>query len=918
MLKEVAIKDITRSMRYKNLPDAARPYVTTFDSRMTPPSTPRAKGWPMSSMGGKHGIFVLFFASDTVAQYESIAEANLFSDGNNCSTTDSFVIFRTPSETQRDEREIVADVLIDGPRNDTNISHLKTPMDWNNWTPKLKFPTTSSEKEYKMANLHLDRGMFVFDFLRKFLSLIQPYDVPVDLLTDAIENRVDTSRLISESIHLEATLLVVFGMCCILCCVIPGIELWLACRPIREDYKPSQHPSVLTFSLAFFVCILGLGMITMIVCNETISASVEKFPIVVETALQDLNDYHSSTTIQLRKCLSRSLDVASEAILADLDNIEELLGKPVQTELSAETGLDNTLNMLIDLVNASHRVSSNVESLLSNGENIRSLGKQLSREMDDLRRNLESALRACTGQDRPLCTIIDSSGLRLTLRIDQFLRDNRLQYLRDFKRENFTETIRQARGEYMYIPQHIARNSLEIRNLNKMRARIFDEARNMEASNSELVKQLEFARHLVDYTTPYIIVFEHVRWLVAVGATAQCRSMPFLLELYPTPPHESRDPNQPIANFRCISVAPHEEARFFGGVFTACIISVILWAVFLVTLILSSHTEMLICRPLHDSNYSTMQAILETRIFLGKKLSIPLKDLFEKCRENEPAYPAFGLGNTMKLEQLTAYWTWSGFTRIILKIKVQLKTLRIFTPYLEQQLHNLLYACGLNLTEHRIAIQERILNKDLEALSDQLDKVTEQMSDRLTARSLETIVINMQDLNQRRVKPLMRFQDELLYKLAALELQVKPLQQQINDSLTNLKTIQYYIDSQSDKIAQLKTKLYTDRLANYLDQWRFHVLSEMGNGVAKCRPLWDVMEGIKLLLCSHFLGNLSGFWFATFLCIVIMIASTPTAHVLSLVYKKFPSVVKNANLVTTRTEDPPTETNEQENWNTPE
>ena len=91
----------------------------------------------------------------------------------------------------------------------------------------------------------------------------------------------------------------------------------------------------------------------------------------------------------------------------------------------------------------------------------------------------------------------------------------------------------------------------------------------------------------------------------------------------------------------------------------------------------------------------------------------------------------------------------------------------------------------------------------MEALSDQLDKVTEQMSDRLTARSLETTVINMQDLNQLRVKPLMKFQDELLYKLAALELQVKPLQHQINESLTNLKTIQYYIDSRGDKIAQL-------------------------------------------------------------------------------------------------------------------
>lgn len=55
------------------------------------------------------------------------------------------------------------------------------------------------------------------------------------------------------------------------------------------------------------------------------------------------------------------------------------------------------------------------------------------------------------------------------------------------------------------------------REVNKMRARIFDEARNMEASNSELVKQLEFARRLVDYMTPYIVVFEHVRWFVGIG-----------------------------------------------------------------------------------------------------------------------------------------------------------------------------------------------------------------------------------------------------------------------------------------------------------------------------------------------------------------------------------------------------------------
>lgn len=57
--------------------------------------------------------------------------------------------------------------------------------------------------------------------------------------------------------------------------------------------------------------------------------------------------------------------------------------------------------------------------MLSDGENIRNLGKELSIEINNLRQNLESALRACNGQDRSLCTIIDSSGLQVTLRIDQ-------------------------------------------------------------------------------------------------------------------------------------------------------------------------------------------------------------------------------------------------------------------------------------------------------------------------------------------------------------------------------------------------------------------------------------------------------------------------------------------------------------------
>lgn len=62
----------------------------------------------------------------------------------------------------------------------------------------------------------------------------------------------------------------------------------------------------------------------------------------------------------------------------------------------------------------------------------------------------------------------------------------------------------------------------------------------------------------------------------------------------------------------------------------------------------------------------------------------------------------------------------------------------------------------------------------------------------------------------------------------------------------------------------------------------------------------NMLQNIIRIRVYSFLTSQSGYWFATFLCIVIMIASTPTAHILSLIYKKFPSVTKDATLISTR------------------
>lgn len=132
----------------------------------------------------KLSAFLLFVATSRAYTLWESVSAGSTPGGNNCSTTDNFLIFRSSNETREGEMDIMADVLVDGTRNNSNVSYPRTltlPNDWDG-KPKLKFPKFTTEEHYKMASLHLDKGWFAFDFLRRFLSFVQPYDVPISKL----------------------------------------------------------------------------------------------------------------------------------------------------------------------------------------------------------------------------------------------------------------------------------------------------------------------------------------------------------------------------------------------------------------------------------------------------------------------------------------------------------------------------------------------------------------------------------------------------------------------------------------------------------------------------------------------------------------------------------------------------------------
>ncbi|XP_074109041.1 uncharacterized protein LOC141533849 [Cotesia typhae] len=488
----------------------------------------------------------------------------------------------------------------------------------------LQFPKIPYNQDFHISDtIKSSNYSFYFNFLHAFIEFVQPYDIPSDLLKDILENRLTTSKLITESMNIEVGLLILLGVCSILACVIPGTELWLACRPIREDYKPTQYPGFLTFVLYILAFILGLGIAVLILFNELTNMGIEKIPKTIDQAIDDLNNYHSGTTVEFRKCLTRSLDVASEAIMADLDNIDELLGKPVQVELSYETGLENTLTQLLNVANSSQDIGVNANNLIKNAERAKELTAELTSELNRIKRDLEKIISSCSNpQDRLLCSTINTNGLVINFQINKILRDERLLRLRSINRDNLTEDARRARGEYLYVPHHISRSTLDMRNqirreLSLIRGRLFYETRNLESSNLHFNRKIESIKKYIHRdVVPYILEFEETRWLCGIATVILVFFVWILL----------------ISALICWCTSSDNKIRtaLLCGSFFNCIISIFLWLIMILMIFISTHTELILCRALEgDRNYKTLETIIESKHLLGKPLEMSLKDFIE-------------------------------------------------------------------------------------------------------------------------------------------------------------------------------------------------------------------------------------------------------------------------------------------------
>ncbi|KAI8421659.1 hypothetical protein MSG28_009651 [Choristoneura fumiferana] len=227
-----------------------------------------------------------------------------------------------------------------------------------------------------------------------------------------------------------------------------------------------------------------------------------------------------------------------------------------------------------------------------------------------------------------------------------------------------------------------------------------------------------------------------------------------------------------------------------------CLASLVLWGVISAIFVIAGHAEVFVCRALWDTpQYETLD-----------------------CEKDRPAYIVFQLDKVLDINKETSYFEWDKLQIDFagLSSSIDVRFLKTISVNFNKLLNRILQVSDVNLSKYRT-----------------------------------------QRLHLTSIKPLEQLRADVVYKLTELELQLLPFRRKLNISLSHIYTAQYYIDNQGETIANKKVSMYVSRLISHVAGWRTHALASAGKHAARCRPLFNVYEAARALLCTRYIGSLT-------------------------------------------------------------
>ncbi|XP_072932627.1 prominin-1-A [Epargyreus clarus] len=762
--------------------------------------------------------------------------------------------------------------------------------DWLNGKDKtkIKFSSMPQTQTYLIPKFKLEEGFHPFGFMSEFFYLIYPFDFPVGLIKDIVWGEFTFPYSFLQSIKMESTFLAFVIIFTCIALVIPSYLFILlilslmsrarcnddvlesgALFPQTEETSCSDR--VLTIVTFFVVILCCLFISGMVLSNEQSRLAASDGRNVVSCACTDIGAWLTAAARELHQSLVPPIDLVVYAYRNDLDNVESLLGEPIQEAIASESGIDLVFDSLADIITETEDISNKISSLRDISTKSSLMVAVASDKVKELAQQIDSHKKQCTAKDAPLCDTLNTNSLDLHMKFDTILQhEPQLLELRFLGVENLTMAISAAKKEFKMLPSAVTTQTSSIRD-DIMRdievrrqsvhssSKIFNDiVRHLTAGLHVLARQLEAG---LDRLQKY----EFWRWLFILACNVAFGFVMLLI----------------LAGMLCGcgNTKIHAKRTLQVSSVWLCAISLILWSVICAIFLIAGHAEVYVCHALWDTpEYKTLSALLDKpsplltndegifdsifRELENVTIEVSVKDILRDCERNRPAYNVFQLDRLIDMNKETSYFEWGELQADLgrLATSIDVGLLKTISVAFSKLLNDMLVVTNVDLAKYRMEYNAPVVGKDLPSLVDQLENIAAQVTDLNTAGRLETLATRTKRLHLTNIKPLEQLRADLVFKLTELELQLMPFRKKLNISLSHIHTAQYYIDNQGDIIAQKKVSTYVSRLVSHAAGWRTHVLSSTGKHAARCRPLYAVYAAMRSLLCTKYVASLHGWW----------------------------------------------------------
>ncbi|XP_050296756.1 prominin-2 isoform X2 [Anthonomus grandis grandis] len=779
--------------------------------------------------------------------------------------------------TELQNNSIVANIQRQYPNNKTQVIQ----------QAKLKFLEVPKGDELRIHDMLQEQDKYLlFEPFSSFVALLFPSGFPIDLIRKAFSNKSSTYFWIVQAIKLEMTVIFwIFFWAILALCLPVGILAASCCttRNNRNEPYTARLKNSLGRLLYVLIFLMLCPLLLILASNEQISRSIIKSPTSVSIFYEDINTLIKNSHMQISFATTSSLDITVETIRNELENIKIHLGIPYHQELSNELGLADAINCLEVLKKESLKVNQILTDLISDCQDAKSTEKIAQNKIDDVTRQLVLIQQQCNLKERPLCFTVQLSGFDIMFPFNNITDDSRLHDFQQLNKEgSFGMAVDVARATYSNIPEKVVQDSnLYVADINSIlkqkRSNVFRSTHDLDILARNISNKVSDNQEYIVPLLKKISELDVWRWLTVLVISA----IVFLT----------------LGIMFCAApcgcgVTSKTIPLLLLGITLSCLLLLFIWALGTASLLMGGHGQSIICNSLYDHpRYKILGEFLDQdgifQYFSNENDSIYTTNVLKGCQRDQTVYSTFHLNNKLPLEKTFNYKKWDDLLTAFDDFATARNKIEILSPGLQVQLQKLSSLTAVNFTTYRHQMTAAFTKKDLKSLADQLSSIARQLDNPVISRKLDNLAFLVRQILQNEIQMLNELRGKILYKITTLEVLLPPLNKKFIDSLTHLKSIQFFLDNdEAVVISERKKRQFISTLEYYLKDLYDYNVKKLTKEIGKCRPLWDIFHLTRFQFCKLFIDPMNAIAFSCYFFILVSLPTAPVAVKLVSIYRE--------------------------------